>query len=40
VLRLLRDADDNVTEAARRAGMTREGLSRMIGRLGLREERD
>jgi len=40
VLRLLRDADDNVTEAAKRAGMTREGLSRMIGRLGLREERE
>jgi DNA-binding NtrC family response regulator len=38
VLRLLRDSSDNVTEAARRAGLSREGLSRMIGRLGLRED--
>lgn len=37
VSRLLKEADGNVTEAARRSGMARAALSRMIGELGLRE---
>ena len=37
VARLLKAADGNVTEAARRSGLARAALSRMIGELGLRE---
>ena len=40
VARALRECGGNVTEAARRLGLTREGLSRIIGKLGLREERE
>lgn len=37
IARILKEADGNVTEAARRSGLARAALSRMIGELGLRE---
>jgi ActR/RegA family two-component response regulator len=37
VARILKESDGNVTEAARRSGLARAALSRMIGELGLRE---
>jgi DNA-binding NtrC family response regulator len=36
IARILKDVDGNVTEAARRSGLARSALSRMIGELGLR----